>query len=732
VSVPGSFLDQRLDRLIGAKTAKVLAASFGIHTADDLLRHYPRRYVNRGQLTDLSRLHLDEHVTVLARVRSVKNFDYKRPRDRKTYQRTEVVVTDGTGQLLLTFFRQPYLVKRLPPGAVGLFAGKVTEFRGRRQLTHPDYTLFPGETDDVEAVTEFVRHLIPVYPATALLPSWRIAQSIEILLDGLTGVEDPLPQEVRRARALSGLADAFEKVHRPESKAEWVSAQERLRFEEAFVLQVVLAQRRLAAAAEPATPRPGRRDGLLDRFGAQLPFALTTGQQAVGEEIAADLRREHPMHRLLQGEVGSGKTVVALRAMLQVIDSGGQAALLAPTEVLAQQHARSIADLLGPMVQGGMLGGDDDATGLALLTGSAGAKARKHALLAAASGAAGVVVGTHALLEEHVQFAELGLVVVDEQHRFGVEQRAALLGKAGDVRPHVLVMTATPIPRTIAMTVFGDLDVSVLAELPAGRSPIQTTVVPALDRRDWLDRAWERVTEEVGKGHQAYVVCPRIGDDLDGVDEPQLDEEVPRRRPLAVNEVAEALRTGPLQDLRLDVLHGRLAPDAKDAVMSSFAAGRIDVLVSTTVVEVGVDVPNASLMVVMDAERFGVSQLHQLRGRVGRGAAPGLCLLVTEARPGSPSRARLDAIAATNDGFELSEVDLRSRREGDLLGAAQSGRGSRLRLLSVIEHADVIADARAAAEEVVGGDPGLTGAPGLAAVVRRLHASQEAEYLQKA
>jgi ATP-dependent DNA helicase RecG len=428
--------------------------------------------------------------------------------------------------------------------------------------------------------------------------------------------------------------------------------------------------------------------------------------------------------------------VVALRAMLAVVDAGGQAAMLAPTEVLAAQHYKTLSAMLGPLAEAGMLGGADVATRLALLTGSMGAAARRTALLDAASGGAGIVVGTHALLEDRVQFADLGLVVVDEQHRFGVEQRAALTQKSGDDTPHVLVMTATPIPRTVAMTVFGDLAVSTLTELPGGRSPIASSVVPAAEKPNWLDRAWQRVREEVQKGHQAYVVCPRIGDDEKGPED--LDEaDVPadgdgkRRPPVSVTEVGELLRSGPLAGLRLDVLHGRLPADQKDAVMARFAAGETDVLVATTVIEVGVDVPNSAVMVVMDADRFGISQLHQLRGRVGRGAVPGLCLLVTDARLDSPARERLEAVAATTDGFELSRVDLENRREGDVLGVAQSGRRSSLRLLSVLRDEDVIADARAVAGELVASDPALEGYDALRREVEAVQQSEQAEYLEK-
>ncbi len=448
-----------------------------------------------------------------------------------------------------------------------------------------------------------------------------------------------------------------------------------------------------------------------------MPYELTAGQRDVGVEIAADLATGHPMHRLLQGEVGSGKTVVALRAMLQVVDAGGQAALLAPTEVLAAQHHRGMLDLLGPLAQAGELG--------------AAEHARRRALAEVASGAAGIVLGTHALLYEGVDFADLGLVVVDEQHRFGVEQRDALRAKA-EQPPHVLVMTATPIPRTVAMTVYGDLEISTLSQLPRGRSPIASHVVPAAEKPAFLDRAWRRLREEVTAGHQAYVVCPRIGDSTSGAEEePPAVDDSERRPPLAVTDVAPLLADGPLHGLRIGVLHGRLPADEKDAVMRSFAAGELDVLVATTVVEVGVDVPNATMMVVLDADRFGVSQLHQLRGRVGRGSAPGLCLLVTEAAEGSGARERLDAVASTTDGFKLAELDLEQRREGDVLGATQSGRRSHLRLLSLLRDADLIRDARAEAIALVEEDPALARHPALAASVAALVDADRAEYLEK-
>jgi ATP-dependent DNA helicase RecG len=738
-------LEESLRVTLGGKAAAKLDAAFGLTTTGDLLRHYPRRYATRGELTDLASLRDGDHVTVFAQVERVKT----RPMRARRGQLLEVTVTDGRARLALTFFnRVGFWERQLTPGRHGMFAGRVSTFKGQRQLAHPEFKLLGA--DDAAKAAEYAAELIPVYPATKDLSTWDIEKCVRIVLDTLGEVEDPLPGPLRERHGLIGLTDALRGIHRPADEAEKRRAEKRLKWDEAFVLQSVLAQRRRAAAALPATARPAGAGGLAGGFDARLPFTLTAGQQDVGAEISADLARDHPMHRLLQGEVGSGKTVIAVRAMLQVIDAGGQAALLAPTEVLAQQHYRSVSDLLGPLGEAGRLGGAEEATRVALLTGSQPAAARREALLDAASGAAGIVIGTHALLAEQVQFADLGLVVIDEQHRFGVEQRDALRGKAQGARPHVLVMTATPIPRTVAMTVYGDLDVSTLAELPRGRSAIATHVVPAAEKPRYLERAWERVREEAEKGRQAYVVCPRIGDDdgpsvaesgdapspgpgdadaaLGGPD----DDGSPGRPPLAVLDVAPALEQGPLAGLRLRVMHGRLPTDDKDAAMRAFADGSADVLVSTTVVEVGVDVPNATVMVIMDADRFGVSQLHQLRGRVGRGTEPGLCLLVTEAPEGSKARQRLADVAGTVDGFRLAEIDLEQRREGDVLGATQAGRKKSLKLLSVLRDRDLIVTARAEATDLVDADPELAGYPALAAEMSALLDEEQAGFLEKA
>jgi ATP-dependent DNA helicase RecG len=728
-------LEEPLKKVLGPATAKVMAEHLGLHTVGDLLHHYPRRYEERGQLTHLAELPMDEHVTVVAQVADARLHTFassKAPRGKG--QRLEVTITDGSGRLQLVFFgsgvHKPH--KELLPGTRAMFAGKVSVFNRRLQLAHPAYELLKGDAE--ETVETWAGTLIPIYPATAKLESWKIGKALQTALPSAQEAVDPLPDTLREGRGLVSLPEALLKIHRPHTKADIAAARDRLKWDEAFVLQVALARRRHADAQLPAVARKPSLDGLLTAFDDRLPFTLTDGQVKVSKEIFDDLATEHPMHRLLQGEVGSGKTMVALRAMLAVVDAGGQAAMLAPTEVLAQQHHRSITEMMGELAEGGMLGGAERATKVTLLTGSMGTAGRRQALLDLVTGEAGIVIGTHALIEDKVQFHDLGLVVVDEQHRFGVEQRDALRGK-GKQPPHLLVMTATPIPRTVAMTVFGDLETSVLDQLPAGRSPIASHVVPAADKPHFLARAWERVREEVSNGHQAYVVCPRIGDEDDDPKKAgkkkSPEDEAEKRPPLAVLDVAAQLAKGPLQGLKIEVLHGRMHPDDKDAVMRRFAAGDTDVLVATTVIEVGVNVPNATAIVIMDADRFGVSQLHQLRGRVGRGSAAGLCLLVTEMPEASPARQRLNAVAATLDGFELSRIDLEQRREGDVLGQAQSGARTSLRVLSVIEDEEIIAEAREEATKVVESDPDLDHLPALRTALDALLDEEREQYLEK-
>ena len=739
----------RLRPLIGDHPAARLRAR-GIETVGDLLGWLPRRYVDYE--SDLSAAREGEHLVAVADVTAVEIF--ARDRRRKAGGRNaimRVTVSDGRTSMPVTFFGTYGRERVLVPGVRAVWTGKVTSFNGRLQLTSPDVEVVAEERPDDEP------GLLPLYTQVDRLRNSSVIIAVRVVLDQIGNLPDPVPAEVRERHGLMTRLEAFRMLHRPRSRAEIAAAMDRLRFEEAFVLQVALARRRADQARDRTVSRRPVSDGVLAAFDARLPFELTVGQQEVAERLAVEMARETPMHRLLQGEVGSGKTVVALRAMLAAVDAGGQAALLAPTEVLAQQHHRSITALMGELAEGGLLSfedgvgaGPDVGTRVVLLTGSLGTAARRRALSDIATGAAGIVVGTHALIQEGVEFHDLALVVVDEQHRFGVEQRDALRAK-GAHPPHVLVMTATPIPRTVAMTVFGDMETSTLRELPAGRVPITSHVVEAA-KPAWVERTWMRLAEEVQAGRQAYVVCPRIGDPdervggpadarggpSDGGDPHWTVEDSDGSGPVgdgdpsaSVYAVYSLLVEHPaLAGVRIAMLHGRMAPEEKDGVMRDFAAGEVDVLVATTVIEVGVDVPNATVMVVMDADRFGISQLHQLRGRVGRGSEPGLCLLMT-ATDSQPALDRLRAVAASTDGFELARLDLRQRREGDVLGAAQSGGRSSLSFLGVIDDEDVIVQAREDAIRLVEADPELTRHPHLSAAVQRLADEDKAAFLER-
>jgi ATP-dependent DNA helicase RecG len=755
-----SPLDAKLDALVGGKTATALAKAFGMKTVGDLVGHFPRRYAKRGELTAVADVPLDENVSIVAEVLDVRS----RPMRAKRGSILEVRLTDGSGgTITLTFFNQAWRERDLAPGSRGIFAGKVSRYRGTLQLAHPDYELFDNSGTDMETGAPvamdpeaWAKQPLPLYAATSTFSSWQMAKTIALVLPTLGDLADPLEGVLsdaeRTERGLLPFVEALRLVHQPAEDVDWQRARDTLRFIEALVLQAALLERRAEARSHRATPRPAKGDGMLARFDAALPFSLTGDQQLVGGEIAHDLAADAPMSRLVQGEVGSGKTLVALRAMLQVADTGGQAVLLAPTEVLAAQHLRSVEKVLGAEL----------CTLLAptLITGQLPVAQKRAALLRAAAGQAQIVIGTHALLQDNVQFFDLGLVVIDEQHRFGVEQRHLLHAKAENV-PHTLVLTATPIPRTVAMTAFGDLDVSVIRELPAGRAGITSHCVALAEHPAWISRVWERVAEELAMGRQAFVVCPAIDaatleeDDGVGFDtstslttqpagastslttQPAgastslttqpADEDAPKRLS-AVTEVLEQLRALPvLAGRRIEALHGRLSSDEKDSIMRAFADGQIDVVVATTVIEVGVDVPNASTMVVLDADRFGVSQLHQLRGRVGRGGVPGLALFVTDAEPDTVARERVEAVAATTDGFELARIDLELRAEGDVLGARQSGGRSGLRLLRVTRDGDLIAEAREVASGILANDPTFAAHPALReAIIRRLDESERA------
>ena len=733
-------LDTPLGGVVGARTAKALTRAFGVETVGELLQHFPRRYSRRGDLTPLTGLPIGEQITVVAQVLDVR----ERQMQRRNGKILEARITDGNGSLTLTFFNQAFRIRDLVPGKRGIFAGKVSEYRGNLQLQHPEYEMFedrseaPGaEQLDAAAARAWSETPVPIYPATAQVPSWTVQRAIELALDALGPVEDPLPESIRQPDGVPLLSRSFELIHRPQHDADWRAAQHGFRFREAFELQLALLDRRrrlglaagtprpLAAAVGVAGSAPERDANPLVRFDAGLPFELTGDQRRAGETIAAELAAPHPMHRLLQGEVGSGKTLVALRAMLQVASTNGQSALLAPTEVLAGQHFRSIVEALGPQLVSELRP--------VLLTGRMPTAERKRALLGIASGTSLIVVGTHALLSEGVTFADLGFIVVDEQHRFGVDQREALRSKGS--QPHVLAMTATPIPRTVALTAFGDLEVTTIRELPPGRQGIETFTVPELEMPNRAARVWARAAEDIAAGRQIYVVCPAIEA---GTADPELDPDLveaessdgaAQQRPLAnVADTVAELRARPeFSGAVIAGLHGAMSSDEKDRVMRGFSSGEIGILVATTVIEVGVNVPNASIMIVRDADRFGISQLHQLRGRVGRGKHAGLCLLLTTAEQGSTARERIEAVAATSDGFALAEVDLELRREGDILGTAQSGGRSTLKLLRVAEHGELIVHARDVAAALLDADPELESAPGLAAL---LASEREAGHLE--
>ena len=721
-------LTDRLDGLLGAKAAAALESVFGIRTVGDLLRHYPRKYSQgmtvRGEDDELPEE--GEHITFVGEIEKAEVRWTSR-----TPKREYLVVTlsNRRPKVTATFFNAKFLKKQLVEGTRLMLSGEVGYFRSTMQLTHPGYLVLNapsgriGGTKSLRTIAAtaqsgdgefdmsvFERDYFPIYPASAKLQSWDIYACVRQILQVLDPIVDPLPESFVAEHDLVSEDTALRDIHTAEKEADRDRARARLTFDEAVGMQWALARRRNSELAQSGPQAPRRPDGLTAALLGALPFELTAGQREVLDVITDELAAAKPMNRLLQGEVGSGKTIVSVLAMLQMVDAGYQCALLAPTEVLAAQHARSIRDVLGPLAMAGQLGGADSATRVSLLTGSMSAAQKKQVREEVASGASGIVIGTHALLQDAVEFHRLGLVVVDEQHRFGVEQRDRLRAKAPQgLTPHLLVMTATPIPRTVALTVFGDLETSTLRELPRGRQPIATNVIFVKEKPQWLPRAWQRVAEEVAAGRQAYVVASRIDEsDKDDSDESAEEKGPP---PIPVTTLYEHLRHGPLAGLRIGLMHGRLPSDEKDAAMTAFRAGEIDVLVCTTVIEVGVDVPNATVMVVMDADRFGISQLHQLRGRIGRGSHPSLCLLATKLPESSKAGERLTAVAATLDGFALADLDLAERREGDVLGHSQSGRPITLRFLSLAEHLDVILAARELCESVYPvspRDPGLT------------------------
>ncbi|MET0758420.1 MAG: ATP-dependent DNA helicase RecG [Mycobacterium sp.] len=743
-------LSDRLEFILGGSNARKLEENFGIHTVNDLLRHYPRKYSEgmtvRGEDEDLS-LEEGEHVTFVDVITDTKTGDMKPHFDKKTGRRRKrkwlrVTLGDHRPKVTATFFNADWMIEQLLRGTRIMLSGEVGYFKGTMQLTHPAFLVLEspsgktpgtkslktiadasGETGE-QLLSAFEREFFPIYPASAKVQSWDIYACVRQVLDLLDPIEEPLPESVVRQWSLISEDEALRAIHIAENAVERDGARERLTVDEAVGLEWALVARRYGELGESGPPAPRRDDGLFTALLGQLPFELTNGQGEVLDVLSTELAATRPMNRMLQGEVGSGKTIVSVLAMLQMIDAGYQCALLAPTEVLAAQHARSVRDVLGPLAMAGQLGGDERATRVALLTGSMSPQQKRQVRDEVAAGEAGIVIGTHALLQDAVEFQRLGMVVVDEQHRFGVEQRDRLRAKApAGLTPHLLVMTATPIPRTVALTVYGDLETSTLRELPRGRQPITTSTIFVKQKPAWLNRAWQRIIEEVRAGRQAYVVASRIDETDAGND----DTGGPPAT--TVFEMLDHLRQGPLSGLRLGLMHGRLPAEEKDAVMAAFRAGQIDVLVCTTVIEVGVDVPNATVMFVMDADRFGISQLHQLRGRIGRGEHASLCLLATKLPEGSKAGERLKAVAGTLDGFKLADLDLKERREGDVLGHSQSGRPITLRFLSLAVHQEVIESARELCEAVYQENPGH---PGMAMLAAQFTDTDRVEYLDKA
>ena len=732
-------LSDRLDFVLGAKAAGQLDEHFGIRTVNDLLRHYPRRYETGSTVytDDAEPPEEGEHITF---VDTITKYELKWT--NRAPKREYLVITLGNRRpkVTATFFNVKYIKKSLKKDMRVMLSGEVGFFKGTMQLTHPAFLIVDSgkgskslakiaETSKDASgellLAAFARDFFPIYPASAKMQSWDIYACVRQVLDVLDPVADPLPEAVVRQRNLMSEDEALRAIHLSESEPERDRAIERLTFDEAAGLQWALVTRRNSDLGESGPPAQARDDGVLAALTKQLPFELTAGQKDVLQTLSTELESNRPMNRMLQGEVGSGKTIVSVLAMAQMIDAGYQCALLAPTEVLAAQHARSVRDVLGPLAMAGQLGGVENATRVALLTGSMSAQQKKQVRGEVSSGEAGIVIGTHALLQETVDFHNLGMVVVDEQHRFGVEQRDRLRAKApAGVSPHLLVMTATPIPRTVALTVYGDLETSTLRELPRGRQPITTNTIFMTDKPKWIDRAWARIVEEVQAGRQAYVVASRIDETDKKTGQP--DAGPP---PFTVIEMLERLRQGPMAGLRLGLMHGKLPADEKDAVMAAFRAGDIDVLVCTTVIEVGVDVPNATVMCVMDGDRFGISQLHQLRGRIGRGEHASLCLLVTRLPEKSKAGERLKAVASTLDGFELADLDLAERREGDVLGYSQSGRAITLRFLSLLLHREIIEEARTFCQSYYEAAPND---PGMALLAAPFTDTERVEYLDKA
>ncbi len=714
VAIDARLAARRAGRSKGPEAHVVLAEGLGIASVGQLLHHYPRRYIDRSRVLSIGQLKIDAYATVIATVRSVDKRQIRRARKGRPQWMVVVTIGDGTGFLDLTFFNQPWVTGWYPPGSELAVSGVVQLYRRRLQLANQEVEVLRGDDQDLV----HTGRITPVHPAAEGITPRTIRELVWLAFDQLAPQPDPLPEDVRTAEALTDRGQALRWIHFPQDDRQLATARERLKFDELFTLELGVAFRKQRLAAQRTGVEHRATGPLTDALATALPFVLTPAQDRAIAEVDRQMQAPQPMNLLLQGDVGAGKTVVALHACLVAIQSGHQAAIMAPTEVLAGQHVRSVSALLdgigavafldtpnadpGRDDQGSLFGVTrpepdvEPAFTYALLSGSVTGKDRDLVIAGVADGAVDLVIGTHALVQEGVAFADLSLAVVDEQHRFGLHQRMALRGKGGD-DIDVVIMTATPIPRTLALTYYGDLDVVILDELPAGRQPIRTIVARLEQERA---DAEELVRGEVAGGRQAFVVCAAIDDGN-------------RAQVKAAEVEAERLRADVFPDLRVELLHGRMRPKDKERIMDVFRTGGTDVLISTTVIEVGVDVPNATVMLVENAERFGLAQLHQLRGRIGRGAHPSTCVLFDASEPANEeARARVDAMVRTTDGFELADEDLRLRGEGTLFDTRQSGMPD-LKLVRLAEDMDLVKRARARAFALVAADPSLTGHPEL-------------------
>lgn len=727
--------EEPLKKVLGRVAGK-LEKKFGLQTTLDLLYFFPRRYHELGELTSFSQLTLGEEQSVIAQIA-----DSSRRRTRGGKWMLSLQLSDGENLMDAVFWAKSqhlinWMSTQMQVGQTKLFSGRPSLYRGRLQLSHPSYQEVSDENLDVtsnQAAKVQAQRPEPIYPAKVGLPTWTTQKAIAVVLDQLKfrPLPDPLPAEIRKEQGLLEINTALEQIHRPQTRADYQAARSRFRYEEAFVLQAALAERRqeLAEDAPVLKELPG---GFTERVAASLPFALTDFQQQALADIGERLQSPRPMNLLLQGDVGSGKTVVSLLVMLRAVDGGRQGIFMAPTEVLVHQHFSTLTGLLGEYAQpGGFTLRGTEGVPIYRLTSSMPTAEKNRTLDALKTGQPALIVGTHALLSQRVMLTSPGVVVIDEQHKFGVRQRDRLR-QAESGTPHLLVMTATPIPRSVAMTSFGDLDLLTLKGMPPGRTKVETFRVDTANRT-WTARTWQRAAEEIAAGHRVFVVCPAINPGSTSADGAEGEEGEDAREPIAnVSDTVSQLRSLPaLKGIEIGILHGQMSAEEKDQAMADFTAGRTPLLVATTVIEVGVDVPEATMMVILDADRFGLAQLHQLRGRIGRGKFGGVCLVWSRVQPDTLASRRLDAFTKTTDGFELAAFDLQLRESGDILGDSQSGRASSLKILDLLADEEVISQARKDAKHLVAGDPHLQQHQVLQQAIARRVSEEEQEFLER-